>query len=153
MYGLYLIKSKNTVDNQTTIDHQKSNCTSNELYKGVLNENSNGIFNGKIYVRHDAQKTNAFQSNKNIVLSNESSIKTKPQLEILANDVKCSHSSTIGQIEEKQIFYLRCRGISKIKAKKILIQAFIKEITEKIENRKIKKTINVLINKKLKKYF
>ena len=153
IYGLYVINSNQHVDNQTVVDHIKPNSISREYYKGILNDQSTGIFNGKIYVRNDAQNTNAFQSNKNIILSEKSNIKTKPQLEILANDVKCSHGATIGQIDKNQLFYLRSRGIDRSKAISMIIKAFIKEIIEKINIKSIKNILNITINDKLKKIF
>jgi len=153
IYGLYIINSNQHVDNQTVVDHIKPNSISREYYKGILNDQSTGIFNGKIYVRNDAQNTNAFQSNKNIILSDKSNIKTKPQLEILANDVKCSHGATIGQIDKNQLFYLRSRGIDQPKAISMIVKAFIKEIIEKINIKSIKNILNTTINDKLKKIF
>jgi Fe-S cluster assembly protein SufD len=111
LYGLYVLNGKSHVDNHTLVDHAKPRSYSNELYKGILDEKSTGVFNGKIMVRPDAQKTNAFQSNRNIVLSAEASMNTKPQLEIFADDVKCSHGATTGQLDEEMLFYLRSRGI------------------------------------------
>ena len=128
MYGIYYLKGKTLVDNHTTVDHKKPNCVSNELYKGVLNEHSQAVFNGKILVQEGAQKTNAYQKNKNILLSPEAVIHTKPQLEIFANDVKCSHGCTIGQLDEEQLFYLLSRGIDKKNATALLIAAFVNDI-------------------------
>ena len=116
MYGLYLLDAKSHVDNNTAVDHIMPNSYSNELYKGILDEKSTGVFNGKIYVRPDAQKTNAFQSNNNILLTDDATVNTKPQLEIWADDVKCSHGCTTGQLDEEAIFYLRSRGIGEKKS-------------------------------------
>ncbi len=132
MYGLYQIDGKTHVDNHTSVDHKKPNCFSSELYKGIMNGQSHGVFNGKIFVRQDAQKTNAFQQNNNILLSPQAVINTKPQLEIWADDVKCSHGCTIGQLDEEQVFYLRARGISKDSARAMLLHAFAKDVLEKI---------------------
>lgn len=132
MYGLYILNDKMHVDNHTIVDHIKPNCLSNELYKGIISNKAKGVFNGKIFVRPYAQKTNAFQSNKNILLSSDASMDSKPQLEIWANDVKCSHGSTTGQLDQEAIFYLRSRGIPEQEAKKLLMQAFAKEIIDKI---------------------
>lgn len=132
MYGLYLTKGKTHVDNHTVVDHMQPNCNSNELYKGVLDNESRGVFNGKIFVRQDAQKTNAFQSNGNILLTDQAVINTKPQLEIWADDVKCSHGCTTGQLDEEAIFYLRARGISLDKAKSMVLVANVAEVIEKI---------------------
>ena len=111
MYGLYLLKNNSHIDNHTVVDNIKPHCLSNELYKGIIDDHGTAVFNGKIYVQRDAQKTNAFQSNKNILLSDTASVNTKPQLEIFADDVKCSHGCTIGQLDEEGMFYLRSRGI------------------------------------------
>lgn len=115
--GLYVTDNKEHVDNHTVVDHKMPNCNSNELYKGIMNGSSKGIFNGKIFVRQDAQVTNAFQSNKNILLSDDATINTKPQLEIWADDVKCSHGCTTGKLDKEQLFYLRARGIGEQSAK------------------------------------
>ncbi|MEO1049214.1 MAG: Fe-S cluster assembly protein SufD [Bacteroidota bacterium] len=133
MYGLYLLKDKTHVDNHTAVDHKKANSYSNELYKGVLDDRSKGVFNGKIFVRQDAQKTNAFQSNNNILLSDDATVNTKPQLEIWADDVKCSHGCTTGQLDEEALFYLRSRGIDKTNAQAIMLYAFALEVIEKIK--------------------
>jgi Fe-S cluster assembly protein SufD len=131
--GLYLTKGNQSVDNHTLVDHRKPNCNSNELYKGIIEERSSATFNGKIYVRKDAQKTNAFQSNKNILLSDDGTINTKPQLEIYADDVKCSHGTSTGKLDEDKIFYLRARGLSEASAKKLLMHAFASEVVEHIK--------------------
>jgi Fe-S cluster assembly protein SufD len=131
--GLYVVTDRQHVDNHTMIDHAKPHCTSNELYKGILDGKSRGVFNGKILVRPDAQKTNAHQTNKNLLLSDEALIDTKPQLEIFANDVKCSHGATIGQLEEDPIFYLRSRGVDREMARTILTYAFASDIISRIK--------------------
>jgi Fe-S cluster assembly protein SufD len=131
--GLYLTNNNQVVDNHTLVDHRMPNCNSNELYKGVVDGNSTATFNGKIFVRKDAQKTNAFQSNKNILLSDDSTVNTKPQLEIYADDVKCSHGTSTGKLDEEKIFYLRARGISEASAKKLLMFAFASEVLNTIE--------------------
>lgn len=152
MYGFYALREKSHVDNHTTVDHIDENSISNEHYKGIMDNNSNGVFNGKIFVRKKAQKTNAFQSNNNILLSDEAKINTKPQLEIWADDVKCSHGCTVGQLDKEAIFYLQSRGISKEKAISMLLGAFSEEIIEKIENQFVKQKIKKLTYKKLE-YF
>jgi Fe-S cluster assembly protein SufD len=131
--GLYLTKGNQSVDNHTLVDHRKPNCNSNELYKGIIEEKSTATFNGKIFVRKDAQKTNAFQSNKNILLSDDGTINTKPQLEIYADDVKCSHGTSTGKLDEDKIFYLRARGLSEASAKKLLMHAFASEVVENVK--------------------
>lgn len=133
MYGLYLTKGKTHVDNHTAVDHMQPNSVSNELYKGIIDDQSRGVFNGKIYVRQAAQKTNAFQSNGNILLSDKAIVNTKPQLEIWADDVKCSHGCTTGQLDEEAIFYLRARGIDKTKAQSMILLASVAEVIEKIK--------------------
>ena len=133
MNGLYLLNQKTHVDNHTVIDHQRPNSYSNETYKGVLDDKSRAVFNGKIFVRRAAQKTNAFQSNKNILLSDDCVLNTKPQLEIWADDVKCSHGATTGKLDTEALFYLQARGIPKQKAKSLLLQAFAEEVLDSIE--------------------
>ncbi len=149
MFGLYLLKGKTHVDNHTVVDHEKADSFSNEIYKGILDEKSTGVFNGKIYVRPHAQKTNAFQSNKNILLTDEATINTKPQLEIWANDVKCSHGCTTGQLDEEQMFYLRARGISKENARAILLTAFAEDVLENIKIDFIHEHLHDLIYRRL----
>lgn len=132
MYGLYLLAGKEHVDNHSVVDHRVPNCESNELYKGVLNDSSIGVFNGKVFVRQDAQKTNAYQQNRNLLLSDNATINTKPQLEIWADDVKCSHGCTVGQLDEEQLFYLRSRGINTDSARALMVYAFASEIVERL---------------------
>ena len=127
MYGLTLLKGKQHVDHHTVVDHLKPHSESNELYKTILDEKSVGVFNGKIYVRPDAQKTNAFQANNTILLSDDATVHAKPQLEIWADDVKCSHGATTGQMDEEQIFYLRSRGLGETQARAFLLNAFAKD--------------------------
>ncbi len=134
MYGLYMLDGKAHVDNHTSVDHLKPNSFSNELYKGIMNDASHGVFNGKIFVRPDAQKTNAFQSNRNILLTDTASIDTKPQLEIWADDVKCSHGATTGQIDAEQLFYLRARGLDKVQARALLLQAFAGDVIQNVKS-------------------
>jgi Fe-S cluster assembly protein SufD len=126
--GLYVTKGQQHVDNHTSIDHAEPHCTSRELYKGILDDASSGVFNGKIVVRKDAQKTNARQTNKNLLLSKNAAINTTPQLEIFANDVKCTHGATIGQLNEEELFYLRSRGIDKEAARTLLTYAFASDL-------------------------
>lgn len=150
MNGVFLLDGKSHVDNNTSVDHQKPNSYSNELYKGILDEKATGIFNGKIYVRKDAQKTNAFQSNNNILLSDDATIHTKPQLEIWADDVKCSHGCTSGQLDEDAIFYLRARGIDTKSAKGLLLNAFAGEALQCIPIESVRDEIQEKISNKLK---
>ena len=130
--GAYFPKQDQLIDNHTFVDHQVANCYSNELYKGVLFDNGKGVFNGKVYVHIDAQKTNAYQSNANIMMSDNASMFTKPELEIYADDVKCSHGSTTGQFNEEALFYLRARGLSEESAKRLLVSAFTSDVMNRI---------------------
>ncbi|MEO6814549.1 MAG: Fe-S cluster assembly protein SufD [Ginsengibacter sp.] len=145
MYGLYLVKGRTHVDNHTLVDNTKPNCFSNEFYKGIIDEYATGIFSGKIYVRPDAQKTNAYQSNKNILLSENATVNTKPQLEIFADDVKCSHGCTVGKLDEEALFYLRTRGISKENAQSMLLQAFASDVVAQIRPEPLRKYAEELI--------
>lgn len=149
MYGLYCVKGNTHVDNHTIVDNKMPNSLSNELYKGIIDENAVAVFNGKIFVRKDAQKTNAYQSNKNILLSDTATINTKPQLEIFADDVKCSHGCTIGRLDDDALFYLRARGIGEKAAKALLLHAFAIEILEKIELEPIRKYVDDIISERL----
>jgi Fe-S cluster assembly protein SufD len=133
MFGVYLLNGKTHVDNHTNVDHTFPHTESHELYKGIVADQSRGVFNGKIFVRQAAQKTNAFQQNNNILLSDDAIVNTKPQLEIWADDVKCSHGCTVGQLDEDALFYLQARGIDKINAKGLLLHAFAGEVLDKIE--------------------
>lgn len=144
-YGLYLGNGKQHIDNHTFVDHAKPNCMSNELYKGILDDSSRGVFNGKIMVRPDAQKTNAYQSNKTILLSEKAVIDTKPQLEIFADDVKCSHGATIGRLDETAYFYIRSRGVPAELAKSMLIRAFANDVIESIKIQELKERLNHMI--------
>lgn len=146
--GLYLTNGNQVVDNHTLVDHRKPNCNSNELYKGIIEDKSSATFNGKIYVRKDAQKTNAFQSNKNILLSDDGTINTKPQLEIYADDVKCSHGTSTGKLDEDKIFYLRARGLSEASAKKLLMHAFASEVVDTIKVEALREYVEAKISKR-----
>ncbi len=149
LHGLYLQKGNSHVDNHTLVDNVKPNCYSNELYKGIIDGNAAAVFNGKIFVRQDAQKTNAYQSNKNILLSDSASVNTKPQLEIFADDVKCSHGCTIGQLNEEGLFYLQSRGISEKNAKALLLHAFAEDILDHIKLQPIREYVDQLISERL----
>lgn len=133
LYGFYFMKNDDFVDNHTAIDHAVPNCISNEFYKGILDQKSRAVFSGKVLVRQDAQKTNAFQTNKNILLTDDAKINTKPQLEIYADDVKCSHGATTGYFDKEALFYFKARGISETMAKSLLLNAYASEIIEKIK--------------------
>ena len=144
--GLYYGTGTSLIDNHILVDHLVPNCQSNQLYKGILDEEATGVFNGKIFVKQDAQKTNAFQSSKAILLSDEASINSKPQLEIFADDVKCSHGAAIGQLSQDEVFYLRARGIHESDAKSILTYAFASQIINTITTDALK----VYLDNKLK---
>jgi len=130
--GAYLGLNEQVIDNHTRIDHAKANCNSFEVYKGILGGHATGVFNGKIFVYVDAQKTDAKQTNKALLLSPNASINTKPQLEIFADDVKCTHGATVGQLSEEALFYLRSRGVPLDEAQALLVYAFAAEVLEKI---------------------
>jgi Fe-S cluster assembly protein SufD len=144
-YGLYVGVNKQHIDNQTFIDHAYPHCDSNELYKGILMDKAKGVFNGKIMVRRDAQKTNAFQQNHSLVLSKTAKMNSKPQLEIFADDVKCSHGATIGQLNKEALYYMRSRGLSEKEAVSILKQAFLTEITELIKIDPVKEKVEQML--------
>jgi len=149
MNGLYLTEGNQLVDNHTLVIHAVPNCQSNELYKGILDGESTGVFNGKIFVAQDAQKTNAFQSNRNILLSPNATMNTKPQLEIFADDVKCSHGATIGQLDEESLFYLRARGLDRTQAQALLLSAFAGEVIEKISIEEVRNYLTDIISQRL----
>ena len=153
MYGLYLLTGSSLADNHTVVDHKKPNSLTNELYKGIMDESSRGVFNGKIFVRPQAQKTNAFQANRNILLSEKATVNTKPQLEIWADDVKCSHGCTTGQLDEEALFYLRARGIDKNAARAMMLYAFAGEITDKIPHAGIRAYVDGAISERLQNNF
>lgn len=149
LYGLYLADGKRHIDNHTLIDHAVPHCSSNELYKGILDDKSRGVFNGKVLVRKDAQKTQAYQSNKNLLLSRMAKADTKPQLEIFADDVKCSHGATVGQLDDQAMFYLRSRGIGTETARSILINAFAGDVIDLIKIEQLRDDLNKIILDKL----
>lgn len=149
LYGLYLPNGRQHIDNHTLVDHAQPNSYSNELYKGILFDQSTGVFNGKIFVREDAQKTNAYQSCKNVLASGDATMNTKPQLEIYADDVKCSHGTTTGQMDEEALFYLQSRGIPKDKARALLMLAFAEDVVEKIKIPAIQEYLESAITRKV----
>ncbi|MBL7858386.1 MAG: Fe-S cluster assembly protein SufD [Cyclobacteriaceae bacterium] len=153
MYGLYLLTGDTLADNHTVVDHKKPNSFSNELYKGIMDEDSKGVFNGKIFVRPQAQKTNAFQANRNILLTDKATVYTKPQLEIWADDVKCSHGCTSGQLDEEALFYLRSRGIGKETAQAMMLYAFAAELLDNVKHPVIKRYLDNVISERLHKNF
>jgi len=149
--GLSLATGQQLVDNHTAIDHAMANCVSHELYKSVLDGKSRGVFNGKIFVRKDAQKTDAKQTNKTLLLSDDATMNTKPQLEIFADDVKCTHGATVGQLDEEQVFYLRSRGMSLDTARDILTVAFANDVVSRIHVDALREQLDAIIQKRLRK--
>jgi len=147
--GITIIGDKQHVDHSTLVHHIEPNCESHQDYKGIFGDHATGVFNGKVVVNKEAQKTNAFQSNNNILLDDKATINTKPQLEIFADDVKCSHGCTIGQLDENAMFYLRSRGIPEKEAKALLMYAFANNVLESVKIPELKQRINKLIANKL----
>jgi Fe-S cluster assembly protein SufD len=146
--GVVISKENQHVDNHTFVDHKVARCYSNENYKYVLEGKSTGVFNGRVIVRKDAQKINAYQKNANILLSDFAQIYSKPELEIYADDVKCSHGSTTGQLDDNALFYLQTRGLSKDKARKLLVAAFISEILDQFSNGRQREKIAAILREK-----
>jgi Fe-S cluster assembly protein SufD len=136
--GAYAPMKSEHIDNHTVVDHIKSHSNSNELYKGVVFDQGRAVFNGKVFVRYQAQKTNAYQNNANITMSDDAIVNSKPELEIYADDVKCSHGSTTGQMDDEALFYLRSRGLSAENAKKLLVSAFLNDVLDRIDLEEIK---------------
>ncbi len=147
--GITIIEGKQHVDHNTLVHHTEPNCESHQDYKGIFDEKATGVFNGKIIVNKEAQKTNAFQSNNNILLSDKATINSKPQLEIFADDVKCSHGCTIGQLDENALFYMRSRGIGEKEAKALMMYAFANNVLQSVKIPELKSRINKLIANKL----
>jgi Fe-S cluster assembly protein SufD len=147
--GLFLADRKQHVDSYTFVDHAVPNCTSNQNFKGILDEQATGAFTGRILVRPQAQKTRAYQANNNIMLTNEARMNTKPQLEIYADDVKCSHGATVGQLDENALFYMQTRGISKKDARLLLMSAFGSEILKEVQVEPLRERLADLVDKRL----
>lgn len=147
--GLYVLNNQQHIDHHTLIDHAKPHGTSRECYKGIISDRARGVFNGKVYVHPDAQKTNAQQTNKNLLLSEQAEIDTKPQLEIYADDVQCTHGATVGQLNTDALFYLRSRGIDEIQARNTLIYAFAREMIERVPIKSLRAQLETALNKKL----
>lgn len=152
-YGIFIAGNEDSVDNHTLVDHAKPNCYSNENYRGILFGKSNAVFNGKIMVRRDAQKTNAYQSNKNVLLSPNATINTKPELEIYADDVKCSHGATSGALDKSSKFYLQARGIGEKTAEIMLLNAFAAEVISEIKVEELRELILNRIESKLNQIY
>jgi Fe-S cluster assembly protein SufD len=146
--GLYLGRDEQLIDHHTVVDHAKPNCESHEFYHGILADRSHGVFNGKIFVRQDAQKTNAKQTNRNLVLSENAVIDTKPQLEIFADDVKCTHGATVGQLNDEALFYLQSRGIGADHARRMLIRAFASDVVGRITIEPVRERLDSLLAKR-----
>jgi Fe-S cluster assembly protein SufD len=151
--GLYLLDAEQHSDTHSLIDHRHAHCTSRQLYKGVLDGKSRAVFNGKVFVRHGAQRTDAQQTNKNLLLSNQAQVDTKPQLEIYADDVKCAHGAAVGQLDEDEMFYLESRGINPGLAKNMLTYGFAEEVIEKIKVESIKHELDFAVMNRLHSEF
>lgn len=145
--GVYMVGGSTHVDNHTYIGHDVPDCTSDELYKGIVDGKATAVFNGKVQVAQDAQRTRAYQSNQNIIISETANVYTKPELEIYADDVRCSHGCTIGRLDDEALFYLRSRGISRKEAMRLLTLAFCDDVLERIENEDWRSTLSALIEK------
>jgi len=150
VYGLYLMDGVQHVSNQIFIDHAKPNCYSNELFKGVIDEGASAVFNGHVLVRKDSQQTNAFQNSKHILLTDEAKANAKPFLEIYADDVKCSHGATVGQLDDEAMFYLRTRGICEANARLLMMNAFAGEVINKISIEPLRERIDDMVKQRLK---
>ena len=148
-FGMAFIDRKQHVDNFTKIIHAKPHCRSNQIYKNVLDDEASGAFTGRIHVARDAQQTNALQQNSNLLLTDSATMQTKPQLIIDADDVKCSHGATVGQLDKEALFYLQARGIGEDKAKLMLMNAFAHEVVQKIKVEALRDSIDTLIGKRL----
>jgi Fe-S cluster assembly protein SufD len=150
IYGLYLVDKDQHVDNQVQVNHIKANSSSNQLFKGIIDDHARAVFNGHVHVYRDAQKTNAYQSNKNILLTDKATVNTKPFLEIYADDVKCSHGATVGQLDQDALFYIRSRGISYDNARLLLMYAFAAEVINKITIEPLRLRMDDLVKKRLR---
>jgi len=153
LYGLVLGRGDMHVDNHTLVDHVHADCASNELYKHILNDRSTAVFNGKVFVDRGSQRIDAYQQNDTMVLTKEADIYTKPELEIYADDVLCSHGATSGQINEEGLFYLRTRGLSERRARILMLQAFANEVLDEIRNEAVKEHITQTVRDRLATYF
>lgn len=151
LYGINLLTDSQFADNHTIVDHLKPHCESYEWYKNIPQDSSTAVFNGKIFVREDAQKTNAFQQNNNMLIGDKSTVYTKPQLEIFADDVKCSHGCTMGQFDDEALFYLRARGIGEESARILLVHAFAFDVTSRFSNEAVRKYVEGLVAEGLEK--
>jgi Fe-S cluster assembly protein SufD len=148
--GLYMIDGSQHTDTHSVIDHRQPHCTSHQLYKGILDGRSRAVFNGKVFVRHDAQQTDARQTNKNLLLSTDARVDTKPQLEIYADDVKCTHGAAVGQLDEDEMFYLESRGINPSLARNLLTYGFAEEVIERIGIESIRRELDAAVLNRLR---
>jgi Fe-S cluster assembly protein SufD len=149
LYGLYLARGDQLVDNHTVIYHDQPNCRSWEVYKGILDGRSHAVFNGKVLVQPEAQKTDAKQTNRNLLLSDGAKVDTKPQLEIFADDVKCTHGATVGRLDETAYFYLQSRGIPRAAARQLLTYAFAAEVVGEVDSVPVREALDRLIRQRL----
>jgi Fe-S cluster assembly protein SufD len=149
MYGLYLTRGEQLVDNHTVIYHDQPNCRSWEVYKGVLDDRSRAVFNGKVFVKPEAQKTDAKQTNRNLLLSDSAKVNTKPQLEIFADDVKCTHGATVGRLDDVALFYARSRGVPAAEAQRLLTYAFAAEVIEEVALEPVRDELERLVRQRL----
>jgi Fe-S cluster assembly protein SufD len=150
MYGLYLTRGDQVTDNHTAIYHDQPNCRSWEVYKGILDGRSRGVFNGKVFVKPEAQKTDAKQTNRNLLLSDTARVNTKPQLEIFADDVKCTHGATVGRLDESAYFYLQSRGIPRARAQELLTYAFAAEVVGEVASAPVREALDALLRRRLR---
>jgi len=148
--GFYMLKGRELFDNHTLVDHLVPHCDSNETYRGILAGKSTGVFNGKVFVHQDAQKTNGYQQNNNILLTDDATMNSKPELEIYADDVRCSHGSTTGQLDEEAVFYLRSRGLDEFGATALLLTAFASEVLDTVSSEELRNSLEQKIQAKLK---
>jgi Fe-S cluster assembly protein SufD len=151
--GLCVLEGTQHVDNYTLLEHAEPHCPSHELYKGILGGSSRSVFRGKIHVHQKAQHTDAYQRNENILLSDNARINTKPQLEIYADEVKCSHGATVGQLDENALFYLRARGIPEPESRRILLRAFADDVVDRVKLEPVRAHLNDLIDAKLERIY
>jgi Fe-S cluster assembly protein SufD len=150
VYGLYLVDKQQHVDNRVYVDHAVPDCTSNELFKGILDDEASAVFNGHVMVRKDAQRTNAYQQNRNILLTDKATVNTRPFLEIYADDVKCSHGATVGQLDNEALFYLRTRGVCLASSRLLLMYAFAAEIISKMSLEPLMRRIDEMVKQRLR---
>jgi len=147
--GLVLIRGTQHVDNYTRLDHRKPHCDSHELYKGILDGRASGVFTGRIHVFEDAQKTDAYQASANLLLTDTATVDSQPQLEIYADDVKCSHGSTVGQLDHEALFYLRSRGLNETAARQVLVRAFAGDVADRLEIPAVRQRVDSILSERL----